>query len=105
MRRFSNGNQAIDIDCPTNEKWLYYASADGTLIKPLLNSPISASTVDTLDTTIAWSSDDQFIAVAVVSREESRIFILDVNDPSTQPLEIAISDGELYSVPTWRPAP
>jgi hypothetical protein len=83
----------------------YYANSDGTIIKPLMNSPIPSFTVDNSVTSLTWSADDGFIAVTLVSPTKSSLYILNVKDPAAQPKEIVISNGELYEAPSWQPAP
>ena len=102
-RRSPKGSQVINIYCPNKDMWFYYASSDGSIVKPLMNSPIPSFTVDHSVTTMTWSSDDQFIAVTQVSPTKSSLYILSVNEPSTQPEEIVISNDEFYTVPSWRP--
>lgn len=105
MRRSPNGSQVINVYCPNQEMWFYYANSDGTIIKPLMNSPITSFTPDSTATSITWSSDDQFIAVTQTSPEKSSLYILNVREPAAQPGEILISEGEFYTVPSWRPMP
>jgi Tol biopolymer transport system component len=104
MRRSPNGSQVINIYCPNSEMWFYYANSDGTIIKPLMNSPIPSFTVDNSVTNMTWSSDDHFIAVTLVSPKKSSLYILNVKEPAAQPKEIVISSAELYEAPSWRPA-
>jgi len=104
-RRSPHGNQIINVACPNKDMWFYYANSDGTIIKPLMNSPILSVTPDDTVTSITWSADDQFIAVTQVSAEKSSLYILNVNEPSPQPEEILISQGEFYTLPSWRPMP
>jgi hypothetical protein len=105
MRRSPNGSQVINIYCPNSEMWFYYANSDGTIIKPLMNSPIPSFTVDNSVTNMTWSSDDHFIAVMLVSPKKSSLYILNVKEPAAQPKEIVISSPELYEAPSWQPAP
>ncbi len=105
MRRSPSGSQVINISCPNDEMWFYYASSDGTIIKPLMNSPIPSFTVDKSVTSLTWSSDDQFIAATLVSPTKSSLYILNVKDPSVQPREIIVSGSELYIAPSWQPIP
>jgi hypothetical protein len=104
-RRSPNGSQLINVVCPNKDMWFYYASPDGTVIKPLMNSPIPSITPDNSVTSLTWSSDDQFIAVTQVSPAKSSLYILNVNEPSVQPGEIVLSRGELYTIPSWQPMP
>jgi Tol biopolymer transport system component len=105
MRRSPNGSQAINIYCPNRDLWFYYASPDGTMIKPLVNFPIPSITVDHSVTSLTWSPDDRYIAVTQVSPEKSSLYVLNVEDPSLSPVEIVLSSGEFYTVPSWRPVP
>jgi len=43
--------------------------------------------------------------VTQVSPEKSSLYILNVKEPSPQPEEILISQGEFYTLPSWRPMP
>jgi dipeptidyl aminopeptidase/acylaminoacyl peptidase len=104
-KRSPNGSQVINIYCPNAEMRFYYANSDGTIIKPLMNSPIPSFTVDNSVTSMTWSADDGFIAVTLVSPTKSSLYILNVKDPAAQPKEIVISNGELYEAPSWQPAP
>jgi Tol biopolymer transport system component len=102
-RRSPNGSQVINVVCPNKDMWFYYASPDGTIIKFLTEDPIVSFTPDTTVTTMSWSSDDQWIAITQVSPAKSSLYILNVNDSTTSPVEIVISDGEFYTVPSWQP--
>lgn len=104
-RRSPNGSQVFNVYCPDKEMWFYYASADGTVIKRLMDSPIPSITPDNSVTSLTWSSDDRFIAATQVSPTKSSLYILNVENPSNQPVEIVTSDGEFYTIPSWRPAP
>lgn len=104
-RRSPNGSQVINTSCPNKEMWFYYASSDGTIIRPLMSSPIPSFTVDNSVTNMTWSSDDQFIAVTLVSPAKSSLYVLNVKDPAAEPQEIVMSNGELYSIPSWQPKP
>jgi hypothetical protein len=104
-RRSPHGSQIINVACPNKDMWFYYANSDGTIVKPLMSSPILSFTPDDTATSITWSADDQFIAVTQVSAEKSSLYILNVNEPSPQPEEILISQGEFYTLPSWRPMP
>ncbi|HSL42606.1 MAG TPA: zf-HC2 domain-containing protein [Anaerolineales bacterium] len=101
--RSPNGSQVINVACPNKEMWFYYANSDGTIIKPLMDSAIPSFGVDNIVTSLTWSSDDQFIAATQVSPTKSSLYILDVREPPAQPVEIIISDGEFYTIPSWRP--
>ena len=100
MKRSSNGNWAINAYCPNGDSWFYYANSDGTMIKQLLNSPLSAKDSDLID--ILWSPDDKFIAFNMASANQSDLYILDVSealkDPSIQPVKMANSYGA-----SWQP--
>jgi len=103
MRRSPNGSQVINIFCPNAEMWFYYANSDGTIIKPLMSSPIPSFTIDNSATSMTWSSDDRFIAVTLASPKKSSLYILNVKEPTAQPREIVVSNGELYEIPSWQP--
>ena len=102
-RRSPNGSQLINVVCPNKDMWFYYANPDGTIIKSLADDPIVSFTPDRTATTLNWSSDDRFIAVTQVSPAKSSLYILNVSGSSTSPVEIVISDGEFYTVPSWQP--
>jgi hypothetical protein len=104
-RRSPNGSQVINIACPNKDLWFYYASPDGSIIRPLTSSPIPSFTSDNTVTSMNWSLDDRFIAVTQVSPTKSSLYILNVENPAIQPREIVISDGEFITVPSWRPVP
>ncbi|MEO7841352.1 MAG: DPP IV N-terminal domain-containing protein, partial [Anaerolineales bacterium] len=103
MKRSSNGNWAINAYCPNGDFWFYYANSDGTMIKQLLNSPLTAKDSDLID--ILWSPDDKFIIFEMASPDKTDLYILNVSealtDPSIQPLQVAIGDGS-YG-PDWQP--
>jgi Tol biopolymer transport system component len=103
-KRSPNGNQIINVMCPNDEMRFYYVNPDGTVIKPLLDSPISSFAVDNSITNMLWSPDDRFIAVTLVSPKKSSLYVLDVND-NVRSDEIVLSDSELYTVPSWQPVP
>jgi Tol biopolymer transport system component len=104
VKRSPNGNQIVNVMCPNDEMRFYYVNSDATVIKPLLNSPISAFAVDNSVTHMTWSPDDRFIAVTLVSPKKSSLYILNVNN-NLKFEEIVLSDSELYTVPSWQPAP
>jgi hypothetical protein len=105
-RRSSNGNLLIGTGCPNGEWWLYWANPDGTVVKPLLEAPITDLIGVFGD--IAWSQDDQYIAFTDTS-DKTRLYILNVEralrDPSIQPMQIVISEEELYTILSWQPLP
>jgi Tol biopolymer transport system component len=100
LQRSSNGNWAINAYCPNGDFWFYYANSDGTMIKQLLNSALSAKDSDLTD--ILWSPDDKFIAFNMASADQSDLYILDVSealkDPSIQPVKMTNSYGA-----SWQP--
>ena len=102
-RRSPNGSQAISVTCPNKDLWFYYASPDGSIIRPLTDSPISSISSDNAVTSINWSSGDQFIAVTQVSPAKSSLYILNVENSASQPVEIVISESEFITTPSWQP--
>ena len=101
-KRSPNGNQIVNVICPNDEMRFYYVNSDATIIKPLLDSPISSFAVDNSITNMLWSQDDRFIAITLVSPKKSSLHILNVND-NLKSEEIVLSDSELYTVPSWQP--
>jgi hypothetical protein len=57
---------------------------------------------------IAWSPDDQYIAFNIIF-DKTSMYIVNVKDalqdPSIQPEQVVIGDGELYTIPSWQPVP
>lgn len=100
-KRSPNGNQIVNVICPNDEMRFYYVNSDATIIKPLLDSPISSFAVDNSITNMLWSQDDRFIAITLVSPKKSRLYILNVQDNSKSD-EIVLSDSELYTAPSWQ---
>lgn len=103
-KRSPNGNYIVNVICPNNEMRFYYVNSDATIIKPLLDSPISSFAVDNSITNMLWSQDDRFIVVTLVSPNKSSLYILNVQDNSKSE-EIVLSDSELYTAPSWQPMP
>jgi Tol biopolymer transport system component len=106
-QRSARGNLVIAAKCPNGDWWLYWANPDGTMIKQLLDSPISAQDSDVLGFT--WSPDDKFIAFNVASNSLTEMYVLNVeaalSDPSVQPLKITVARGLLFYNPSWQPVP
>jgi len=99
------GNWAIASYCPNGDHWFYWANSDGTEIKQLFNSPISAKE-DSFTDEIIWSPDDTFVAFVfnLASSVTNDMYIVNVekslSNPTIQPLKIESS----YS-PSWQPQP
>ena len=99
------GNWAIASYCPNGDHWFYWANSDGTEIKQLFDSPISAKE-DNFTDEIIWSPDDTFVAFVfnLASSVTNDMYILNVekslSNPTIQPLKIESS----YS-PSWQPLP
>jgi Tol biopolymer transport system component len=97
ITRSLQGNFAIGGYCPDSKKFkLYWANADGSMIKQLLDSPtLIGSFAD-----ITWSPDDQYVAFTL----DSSLYILNVedalNDSSVQPEQVVIAP---YTIPSWQP--
>lgn len=108
-KRSSNGNLLISVNCPNDDIWLYYATSDGTLIKQLLDSPLSDE--DFKLSGLVWSPDDKFIALDIFSSNRTDMYVLNVSealaDPSIQPLRITLGGGAptYYGTPSWQPTP
>jgi len=100
ITRSSHGNFAIGAYCPDSHKFkFYWANADGSAIKQLLDSSEPAMIGEIGD--ITWSSDDQYVAFTLAAAKTS-LYILNVNDalndPSIQPVKISKSFS-----PSWQP--
>lgn len=104
-KRSSNGNLVINVDCPNDDMWFYYANSDGTIIKQLFNSPISYRESILID--ITWSSDDNFVAFNIAYPDKTHMYIMNISeslkDPSTQPLQITIGGGIVHYSFSWQP--
>lgn len=105
VTRSVHGNFAIGAYCPDSKKFkLFWANRDGSTIRQVLDSP----TLVGIPGDIAWSLDDQYVAFTLAS-DKTSLFILNVeaalNDPSIQPEQIVIGEGELYTIPSWQPIP
>jgi Tol biopolymer transport system component len=104
VTRSLHGNFAIGAYCPDSKKFkLYWANADGSTIKQLLDS---ATLIGQL-WDIAWSPDDQYIAFNISLPNKTDMYVLNVSEslsnPSIQPVQVSVSGGELYSIPAWQP--
>jgi len=106
-KRSLNGNLFIGATCPNGDLWLYWANPDGTLIKQLLNVPISALHLSLSN--ITWSPDDKFVAFNISSNDLTDLYILNVeaalNDPSAEPLKMTTGGGEPFYNSSWQPTP
>ena len=106
VTRSLHGNFAIGAYCPDSKKFkLYWANSNGGTIKQLLDS----STLIGQLWDIAWSPEDQYIAFNISLPNKTDMYVLKVaeslSNPSTQPVQVSISGGELYSIPSWQPIP
>jgi Tol biopolymer transport system component len=106
VTRSLHGNFAIGAYCPDSKKFkLYWANSDGSTIKQLLAS----STLIGQLWDITWSPDDQYVAFNISSPNKTDMYVLNVSEPlsnpSIQPVQVSISGGELYSIPSWQPMP
>ena len=100
IQRSSNGNWVIGAYCPNGDTWFYWVNSDGTVIKPLFNSPLY--TLHNAHSLISWSRDDKFIAFTVSAGGESDMYVLNLSealkDPSIPPVIISKSFGA-----SWQP--
>ena len=108
FKRASNGDLIIAAGCANNDWWFYWANSDGTVIQQLLNSPVSSYINGHADA-MACSPDDKFVAFNMISSDKSAMYILNVSvarkDPSIQPVQIVVGDGDMYYIPSWQPNP
>ena len=107
-KRSSIGDLLISVSCPNDDLWLYWAAADGSSIKQLLDSPLSEASFELSG--LVWSPDNEFIALNISSPNMTDMYILNVpaalNDPSIQPLRVTLGGGSMfYGAPSWQPAP
>ncbi len=108
FERSRNGNLLIGLSCANGDLWLYWANPDGTVVKQLLDSPITAK--DSSAPHLTWSPDDRFITFNIDSSNKlTDMYILNVetalNDPSTQPLKVTTSGGSSLYNSSWQPRP
>ena len=108
----SNGNMVIGAYCPNGDMTLFLVNSQGTEFIPLLNLPdIAPSNADGsfswIPANFAWSQDDHFIAFNIFLNNKTEMYVLDVaesiQNPSLQPVQISIGNGELYYPPSWQP--
>jgi Tol biopolymer transport system component len=107
-KRSSMGDLLISVSCPNDDLWLYWAAADGSSIRQLLESPLSEAGFDLSG--LVWSPDNEFIALNISSPNLTDMYILNVpaalSDPSIQPLRTTLGGGSMfYGAPSWQPAP
>ncbi|MBK9924709.1 MAG: PD40 domain-containing protein [Anaerolineales bacterium] len=96
------GNWVTASYCANRDLWFYWANANGTETKQLLNSPIFAK--ENVLSEITWSPDDKFIAVTMQSSNFNDLYILNLekslSDSSIQPLKI---ETVYFDGPSWQP--
>ncbi len=103
MNQSPGGNWAIAAYCPNGDHWFYWANSDGTEIKQLFDSPISAKEASFTDQ-IIWSPDDTFIVFVfnLASSVTNDMYILNLekslSNPTIRPLKI-----ESGFSPSWQP--
>jgi Tol biopolymer transport system component len=107
-KRSVNGNLLYGAQCDDGDLWLYSANPDGTAIKQLLDSPISAKDGSLVD--ISWSPDDAFIVFTVAFPDKTEMYILNVtealNNPSIQPQKYVVGGVGFISYNiSWQPKP
>jgi Tol biopolymer transport system component len=102
----SLGNVAIGAMCPNGDWWLYRVTPQGVM-SPLIASPIP--TVQGSLDRLAWSPNDEFLAFNLTSNGKTKMYLIDevnaLKDPSVQPVQIEIGNGQEYSLPSWQPVP
>ena len=107
VTRSDQGNFAIGASCPDQHFRLYWANADGSEVKQILDMPMEAAISGMGD--ITWSPDDQYVALHLATVNKTNLYILNLAEalanPSLQPVEVLIGDGEQYFHPTWQPLP
>jgi Tol biopolymer transport system component len=104
ITRSLQGSFAIGAYCPDSKKFkLYWANFDGSTIKQLLESPTMIGQL----WDIVWSPDDQHIAFNISLPNKTDMYVLNVSEslsnPSAQPVQVSVSGGELFSIPSWQP--
>ena len=107
-KRSSNGSLLYGAQCDEGDLWLYWINPKGTVIKQLLDSPISAEDGGLVD--IYWSPDDAFIAFTVAFPDKTEMYVLNVgeaiNNPSIQPDMYVVGGAGFISYNiSWRPQP
>jgi dipeptidyl aminopeptidase/acylaminoacyl peptidase len=106
-KRSSMGDLLISVSCPNDDVWLYWAAADGSSIKQLLELPLSEAGFE--QSGLVWSPDNEFIALNISSPNMTDMYIVNVSealsDPSIQPLRLTLGGGSMfYGAPSWQPA-
>jgi len=104
FRRSPLGNFAVGAYCDDGQFRLYWANPDGSTVKQLLD--FRTDTVEG-NGDISWSPDDRYIAFNIVSSDETKMYILNVEialeDPSVQPEQVLVGGGEQYFISSWQP--
>jgi Tol biopolymer transport system component len=107
-KRSVNGSLLYGAQCDDGDLWLYSINSDGTLIKQLLDSPITVGEGSLVD--ISWSPDDAFIAFTVAFPDKTEMYVLNVNDainnPSIQSEKYVVGGPGFISYNiSWQPQP
>jgi Tol biopolymer transport system component len=101
VKRSLDGNLFFGFNCTPSGWMLYGANQDGSNTHELISSPLDKK-YDSL-AQVTWSPDDHYLAFLALDGENIQLedlYILNANDPSTQPMKM-----ENSSSPSWRPIP
>jgi Tol biopolymer transport system component len=100
-KRSSNGILTYGAQCPNEDVWLYWANADGTEIRQILNTPLTAG--GGLNG-IYWSPADKYTALSLSNSGITYLYVLDVENGSLLAL-VPNGGGDLFYNISWQPMP
>lgn len=105
FRRSARGNFVIGAYCPGDKSGLYWANADGSVIRKL--PALSTQAVITGIGGLSWSNDEQYIAFNVQTSKSKNLYILHVGEPANATPTLNIETGPKNAVvsisPAWQP--
>jgi len=103
-KQSKRGNLVFGMNCSTIGWKFYWANSDGTIIHPLLSSPLALGNASVSN--LSWSADDRYLTFVSLDMDSpdfnETLYVLDIakaqDDPSAQPLKMTSSFGA-----SWQP--